>query len=72
MVALDRDAETVVVRVTDDGPRHGWRRNPGVGTGLLGLGERVSTIDGTLESGHRDRGFFLNATLPDPEGSGHD
>ncbi|PRZ03089.1 histidine kinase [Isoptericola sp. CG 20/1183] len=62
------------VRVTDDGagpgtpgvrPRSGTGIGPGSGTGIVGLRERVTLLDGRLDAGARaGGGFVLEAWLP--------
>jgi signal transduction histidine kinase len=66
-VLLDWQADKVAVTVTDDG---GGRRRAetmtlSTGHGLVGLGERVRALEGTLTVGPRfPSGFQIVATLP--------
>jgi signal transduction histidine kinase len=65
-VVVDRDGESLVIEVTDDGtgaaPAGGAT---GGGTGLLGLAERLGLYHGTLEAGrHAGGGFRLRARIP--------
>ena len=64
-VGVDRDGDTVVVDIRDDGPRAGWRSRPGAGHGLDGLRERVTALGGSLRAGPAEEGFHLSARLPD-------
>ncbi|MBB0246549.1 histidine kinase [Streptomyces alkaliphilus] len=65
-VVVDRKGKSLVVRVSDDGRRrHGSGRGPGRGFGLMGLGERVSLIGGTLRAGPAPgAGWTVRAELP--------
>ncbi|MFF4415276.1 sensor histidine kinase [Streptosporangium sp. NPDC001559] len=58
----------VVVEVRDDGGR-ALRGGSGQGTGLMGIGERVSTAGGTLSIDDGDDGWVLRARLPTKEGA---
>jgi signal transduction histidine kinase len=66
-VVVDRDGDTLLIEVTDDGvhgdaPRH---PAPGAGTGLIGLAERLGLYHGTLEAGRRvGGGFRVRARIP--------
>ncbi|GIM91863.1 sensor histidine kinase [Paractinoplanes toevensis] len=64
-VAVHRDGDTIIVSARDDGPRPGWRPQPGAGHGLHGLRERVQALDGTLRAGPADDGWLLAARIPD-------
>ncbi|MFH8343422.1 sensor histidine kinase [Streptomyces sp. NPDC018045] len=60
-VRIVRDAETLTVTVLDDGtgPDHGpGAPGPGGGHGLIGMGERVAALRGTVETGPRPAGGF--------------
>ena len=57
------------VEVVNDGGRR-TRTAPGSGFGLIGLGERVRGLGGTLVAGPRPEGFALRVTLP--EGDQHE
>ena len=52
------------VEVVNDGGRL-TRTSPGSGFGLIGLGERVRGLGGTLVAGPRPEGFALRVTLPE-------
>lgn len=45
---------------------HGISNEPavGAGTGLIGLGERIKVLNGTLQHGPSDSGFQLQASIP--------
>jgi signal transduction histidine kinase len=64
-VTIRREHDTVVVIVQDDGPRPGWRPQPGAGEGLRGLHERVTTLDGTLHAEPTADGWLVTAHIPD-------
>ncbi|MFC9692319.1 sensor histidine kinase [Kribbella sp. NPDC056951] len=65
-VAVRREADTILITVTDDGPGPDWVPHPGAGAGLAGLRERVGALDGTLEAGpRRGPGYQVIARLPD-------
>jgi signal transduction histidine kinase len=59
-VEVDRRASLAAVTVDDDG-RGGVAAD---GSGLTGLRERVSLLDGTLDAGPSADGFRLRATIP--------
>jgi signal transduction histidine kinase len=64
-VAVERPAGRLVVRVVNGPPRASTRTTVGGGFGLIGLGERVRTLDGTLRAEPRlDGGFLVEAVLP--------
>ncbi len=54
--------EPGAVEITDDGL--GASPNPGPGSGLTGLGERVASAGGTLTAGPAARGFRLRVEVP--------
>lgn len=61
-VVVTTDAERLTAVVTDDG---GGGADPTLGTGLTGLRQRVTAVDGTLEVTSPDGGpTALTATLP--------
>jgi signal transduction histidine kinase len=63
-VAVERPADRLVVRVVN-GPGHTSEAAPGGRYGLVGLGERVRTLDGRLTAEPRlDGGFVVEAVLP--------
>ena len=63
-VALRYEDGHLVVQVTDDGEPH-EQAVPGSGHGLLGMRERVATLDGRIETGPREGGGFeVLAVLP--------
>lgn len=61
-VQVHAGAQTVSVRVTDDG--RGGARPHADGAGLRGMRERVETLGGTFTAGPTGRGFAVEATLP--------
>ncbi len=64
-IALEQDAQTVTVRVRDDGlrPHGGAELKPG--HGLTGLRERLTALGGRLEiSAGPGQGVMLTATVP--------
>ena len=61
-------ARSLRVEVVNDGVRAG-RARPGGGYGLLGMGERIAALDGTLSAGeHGEHGWRVLAELPLPGG----
>ena len=61
-VSVQRQNGTVVVEVADDGV---GGADPGKGSGLRGLADRVSALDGRLEvTSERGRGTTVRATIP--------
>jgi two-component system sensor histidine kinase DesK len=64
-VDVGREADVVLVTVTDDGPSGSWRAAPGAGHGLAGLRERVGALGGELHAGRAGAGFRLSARIPD-------
>lgn len=64
-VQVHQEQDELVVHVRDDGPRPGWRAEPGAGHGLDGLRERVTALDGTLHAAPARDGWALTARLPD-------
>lgn len=55
------------ILVTDSGPAPDWQAQPGTGTGLRGLGERIEALGGRLLAGQYDDGtpgFAVEARLP--------
>ncbi|MET7422612.1 histidine kinase [Dactylosporangium sp. NPDC005555] len=65
-VTVRRDGRSVVVAVVDPGPpQDGWRPSPGAGHGLVGLRERITSLDGTLTAGPVGGGFRVTARIPD-------
>ncbi|AXH97510.1 hypothetical protein DV701_16585 [Ornithinimicrobium avium] len=75
VVAVHRDGDDVLVRVSDDGPGlacapAAWSRG-GTGTGLAGLTERLTLHGGTLTHGPLGaRGYEVRARLPVPAAEG--
>jgi two-component system sensor histidine kinase DesK len=80
-LSLTRHSRTIALRVRDDGrglhrdgpPPDG--RDPGTGTGLRGMSERLAAVGGTLElrpstGGQGATGFALIATVPAGDRSG--
>ena len=64
-VAVERSADTIVVRVTDDG--HGFDPGRSRGMGILGMEERVKRLGGTLSvESHPGKGTAVIAELPTP------
>lgn len=62
-VNIDKGAVEVV-----NGPGRRTRTAPGSGFGLIGLGERVRSLGGTLDTGPRPGdGFALRVTLPNAD-----
>ena len=64
-VSVGGEDGVVVVSVSDDGPREGWRAQPGAGHGLSALGGRIQALGGTLEAAPTGSGFRLVARIPD-------
>jgi signal transduction histidine kinase len=65
-VAVRRDAEMLLIDVSDDG-RPVARLRPGGGRGLIGIAERVSACGGSVDYGPRPSGgFAVHAALPLP------
>ena len=61
-VSVQRQNGTVVVEVADDGV---GGADPGKGSGLRGLADRISALDGRLEvTSERGRGNTVRATIP--------
>lgn len=61
-VSVRRDADDIVVQVSDDGAGNAGRPE---GNGLRGMRERVAAADGRLVAGNRmPRGFGIEARLP--------
>lgn len=61
-VSVRRDADAIVVQVSDDGTGNAGRPE---GNGLRGMRERLAAADGTLVAGNRlPRGFGIEARLP--------
>ena len=64
-VHVTRDPDQLVVRVVNGAPRELPTRTSGGGFGLVGLSERVRTLDGRLRTEPRlDGGFLVEAVLP--------
>jgi signal transduction histidine kinase len=59
-IAVDGDADRVVVRISDDGP---GGANP-AGSGLTGLRHRVEALDGELDIASGPDGTTIRAVLP--------
>lgn len=64
-VAVRREADAILIAVTDEGPGADWVPHPGGGAGLVGLRERVGALDGTLDTGTLCPGYQVVARLPD-------
>ncbi|MGW3957186.1 sensor histidine kinase [Streptomyces sp. NPDC004752] len=63
-VRFDHDADSLRLRVEDDGPATGGDAG-GSGNGLAGMRERAAALGGTIEAGPRpDGGFRVLAVLP--------
>ena len=65
-VLVDASADPLAVVVDDDGLAGMPAPSVGAGRGLIGLGERVSALGGSLSSGHHENGagWQLAAALP--------
>jgi signal transduction histidine kinase len=64
-VTVERTADELVVRVVNGPGREPARAAAGGGFGLIGLRERVRTLDGRLRAEPRlDGGFLVEAVLP--------
>jgi len=64
-VTVDRPPDQLVVRVVNGAPREVPNRTDGGGFGLVGLSERVRTLDGRLKTEPRlDGGYLVEAVLP--------
>lgn len=64
-VAIHREGDEIVVEVGDDGPGSGWHPRPGAGQGLVGLGERIAALGGSLDAAPAGAGWRLVARIPD-------
>ncbi|MER6983401.1 ATP-binding protein, partial [Streptomyces carpinensis] len=63
-VRLDHDADTLRLRIDDDGPPTGADAG-GSGNGLAGMRERAAALGGTIDAGPRpDGGWRVLAVLP--------
>jgi signal transduction histidine kinase len=63
-VQVVHDDGAVVVEIADDGI---GGADPGKGSGLRGLADRVAALDGRLEvDSERSRGTTVRATIPAP------
>ena len=63
-VQVVHDDGAVVVEIADDGV---GGADPGKGSGLRGLADRVAALDGRLEvDSDRNRGTTVRATIPAP------
>jgi signal transduction histidine kinase len=64
-VAIERSPGRLVVRVQNGVATEPVRDDVGGGYGLVGLRERVRTLDGTLRAEPRlDGGFLVEAVIP--------
>jgi signal transduction histidine kinase len=64
-VTVERAPDQLVVRVVNGAAREPVHAGTGGGFGLIGLGERVRTLDGRLRAEPRlDGGFVVEAVLP--------
>lgn len=64
-VAIDYEADALVVEVLDEGPTIPAPPASGDGRGLIGMRERAEAFGGTFEAGPRDgQGFRVRASLP--------
>jgi signal transduction histidine kinase len=66
-VAIHRDGDVLVTRVSDDGESV-EPRTRGTGRGLTGLADRVRAFDGTVTSGRTADGWHVEARIPVPGG----
>ncbi|MFG2719149.1 sensor histidine kinase [Streptomyces sp. NPDC048416] len=63
-LAVDYEADALVLRVEDAGPSSGGDAG-GSGNGLIGMRERAAALGGTIDAGPRpDGGFRVSARLP--------
>ncbi len=73
-VVVRREANEVVVEVSDDGPLDQQARESGSGNGVRGMRERARAVGGTLDAGPRpEGGWRVRARLPlvaVPQGAG--
>ncbi|WP_258724541.1 sensor histidine kinase [Cellulomonas sp. NS3] len=67
-VTVRRDAGTVEVVVTDQGPTLPVDASPGSQRGLVGMRERAAAFGGDVEAGPYGRGWRVRAVLPSEEG----
>lgn len=68
-VETSGDHRYLRVEVGNDGLRPGRVRRSAGGYGLIGMGERIAALDGTLTAGeHGERGWRVLAELPLPGG----
>ncbi len=59
------EGDHVDLSVADDGARRAVAASPGTGTGLVGLGERLASLGGSLSHGPTaSGGYAVRATLP--------
>ncbi|MFJ2826435.1 sensor histidine kinase [Streptomyces sp. NPDC087263] len=64
-ISVDSTSERVRLTVTDDGTAPATTQEPGTGTGIKGLTERLAAAGGSLEAGQGSRGgFTVSAELP--------
>ena len=63
-VDLRFSGDRVDVDVADPGPARATTNSTGSGHGLVGLGERVALVGGTVTSGVEGDGFRVHASLP--------
>ncbi|SDD41507.1 Signal transduction histidine kinase [Geodermatophilus telluris] len=64
-VDVSREPDRLVLRVVNGTPTEPAARGAGGGFGLVGLSERVRTLDGRLRTEHRlDGGFLVEAVIP--------
>ncbi|MEE6281746.1 sensor histidine kinase [Georgenia sp. MJ170] len=64
-VTVRRTKDAVLTTVVDDGPALGWTAQPGAGTGLVGLRERVAALQGSMDTENTGRGYLLVASVPE-------